>query len=594
MNEKGPVHIRELTHFQFAFLSAILGVFTGLGAVVFRGLIALVHNAVFLGKFSFLYDATLHTRASPWGPFIILGPVAGGAVVVYLVQKYAPEAKGHGVPEVIDAVFYYRGVIRPVVAAIKSIASSISIGTGGSVGREGPIVQIGSSVGSTMGQIMKLPLWQRLTLIAAGTGGGIAATFNTPIGGMLFALELMMQEFSIRTLIPLAITTVIATYIGQMFFGTHPAFIIPAFETPYFHLENPVLLLAYGGLGAVLGVASTLFIKSIYAFEDFFDKKVSRSYYVRHLTGMLLAGVIFYLLMRVRGHYYTEGVGYSTIQDILTGSLTGMTFIFALFALKLIATSLTLGSGASGGIFSPSLFLGATLGSAYGFLLHSLFPGLGANPAAFAVVGMAGMTGGVTGAAIAAIVMIFEMTLNYNVMLPMVITVAVSYGVRKFYSKESVYTMKLARRKHFVTEVLQRDLQDIKTAGEIMDTNLARIDGEMTTGALLDALPKLPFAAHYLVVSGETVTGIIRRDEAIEKAALDKKAKLADVAQKNYTVVAETLVFLNIIERLRQKNTSVALVVDKTFGFTAANVKGIITPESIGKARIESIELLSD
>ncbi|MDA8387048.1 MAG: chloride channel protein [Nitrospiraceae bacterium] len=586
--------IKPLGPFKFAIISALLGILTGFGAVVFRGLIALVHNLVFLGKFSFIYDATLHTHASPWGPFIILGPVIGGAVVVFLVQKYAPEAKGHGVPEVIDAIYYYRGVIRPIVAGIKAAASSISIGSGGSVGREGPIVQIGSSVGSTMGQLMNLPLWQRMTLIAAGTGGGIAATFNTPIGGIFFAFELMMQEFSIRTLVPVAISTVIATYIGQLFFGPHPAFVIPGFETPYFHIENPVVLVAYGGLGAVVGVASALFIKSIYAFEDFFDKKVSRIYLVRHLTGMFIVGVMFYLLMKTRGHYFTEGVGYATIQDILTGSLTGMLFLSALFCLKLIATSLTLGSGASGGIFSPALFMGATLGGAYGFVLHSLFPGLGINPAAFAVVGMAGMAGGVTGAAIAAIVMIFEMTLNYNVMLPMVITVTISYGVRKVFSKESIYTMKLARRKHFVVDVLQRDMQDLKTAGEIMETHLTPVDADMTVGAFLEGLPKQPFATHYVVISGGAVAGIIGRYEAFEKAAQDKTAKVADMAQINYATVTEDLSFLDIMAKLHEKRASIALVIEKEGDNSAGNVKGIITPEEIGKARIESLELLSD
>ncbi|MDA8173570.1 MAG: chloride channel protein [Nitrospiraceae bacterium] len=532
MDIKNSRYIKLLGPLKFALISALLGILTGIGAVVFRGLIALVHNLVFLGKFSFVYDATLHTPASPWGAFIILGPVIGGSVVVFLIQKFAPEAKGHGVPEVIDAVYYYRGVIRPVVAAVKAAASSVSIGTGGSVGREGPIVQIGSSFGSTIGQILNLPVWQRITLIAAGTGGGIAATFNTPIGGMIFAFELMMQEFSIRTLIPLAITTVIATYVGQIFFGTHPAFVIPGFETPYFHIENPVVLLAYGGLGVILGVASALFIKSIYAFEDFFDKKVSKVYYVRHLVGMLIVGVMFYVLMKMRGHYFTEGVGYATIQDILTGSLTGASFLFALFCLKLVATSTTLGSGASGGIFSPSLFLGATLGGVYGFLLHTFFPGLDINSAAFAVAGMAGLAGGVTGAAIAAIVMIFEMTLNYNVMLPMVITVTISYGVRKLLSTESIYTMKLARRKHFITEVLQRDLLYMKRAVEIMDTQFDTVDSGLAAGAFLKELPTRQFAIHYLVVSGGNIIGVIKRDKLIEAAEYDATAKIDDIVEK--------------------------------------------------------------
>jgi CIC family chloride channel protein len=498
------------------------------------------------------------------------------------------------VPEVIDAIFYYKGVIRPVVAVIKSIASAISIGTGGSVGREGPIVQIGSSFGSTIGQLLRMPVWQRITLIAAGTGGGIAATFNTPIGGMMFAFELMIHEFSVRTLVPVVISTVTATYVGQMFFGTHPAFIIPGFETPYFHLENPLVLFAYGGLGAILGVASALFIRAIYGFEDFFEEKVSRNSYVRHLTGMFIVGVIFYVLMKTSGHYYVDGVGYSTIQDILTGSLSGIAFLAVLFFLKLIATSLTLGSGASGGIFSPSLFLGATLGGAYGALLHIFFPSLDVSPPAFAVVGMAGLAGGVTGAAIAAIVMIFEMTLDYNVMLPMLITVTVSYGIRKMLSTESIYTMKLTRRKHFVIEVLQRDLQNIKRAAEIMESHLTTVGDDVTVGEFLEELPKRPFAIHFLAVSDGLVAGIVGRDKVFETAAVDATRKIAAIAETNFAVVTEDISFLSILERLKKKRASIALVVGKEGDNSASNVKGIITSEQIGKARIESLDLLSD
>jgi CIC family chloride channel protein len=177
----------------------VVGIIAGVGAVAFRGLIALVHNLFFLARFSFSYDANAHTVPSPWGPFIILAPVAGAVCVAFLVKNFAPEAKGHGVPEVMDAIYYDKGVIRPIVALVKSVASAISIGSGGSVGREGPIIQIGAGFGSTLGQVLRLSLWQRITLIAAGTGGGIAATFNTPVGGVLFALEITMSEVSART-----------------------------------------------------------------------------------------------------------------------------------------------------------------------------------------------------------------------------------------------------------------------------------------------------------------------------------------------------------------------------------------------------------
>ena len=195
-NESKATGTRPISPLLLSLLSVLVGVVAGFGAVVFRGLIGLFHNLLFLGRFSFAYNANVHTPASPWGPLVILVPVLGAAGVAFVVKKFAPEARGHGVPEVIDAIYYNRGRIRPVVALIKSLASALSIGSGGSVGREGPIIQVGCSFGSSIGQLLRVPAWQRVVVIAGGAGGGIAATFNTPVGGVLFALEMMMHEIS--------------------------------------------------------------------------------------------------------------------------------------------------------------------------------------------------------------------------------------------------------------------------------------------------------------------------------------------------------------------------------------------------------------
>jgi H+/Cl- antiporter ClcA len=268
-------------------LAILVGVVAGLGAVVFRILIAFLHNLLLLGRVSAAYDANRHTPASPWGPFVVLVPVVGALGVAFLVKNFAPEAKGHGVPEVMDAVYHRQGVIRPVVAVVKALASALSIGSGGSVGREGPIIQIGSAFGSTMGQVLRLPVWQVMTLIAGGAGGGIAATFNTPVGGVIFAVEIVMNELSARTLAPVLTATATATYVGQLFLGPQPSFLVPAFETTHFDLANPLLLLAYMLLGVITGLVSALFIHSIYGFERFFERHVKGGYYVQHPAGML-------------------------------------------------------------------------------------------------------------------------------------------------------------------------------------------------------------------------------------------------------------------------------------------------------------------
>ena len=196
-------------------LAFLIGIVAALGAVVFRYMIAVVHNLFFLGKFSFVYDANQFDPPSPWGPFIILAPVIGGLIVVWLVQTFAPEAKGHGVPEVMYAIYHNKGNVRGIVAVVKSIASAISIGSGASVGREGPIIQIGASFGSTLARKLHLARWQKITLLSAGAGAGIAATFNTPLGGVLFAVELLLPEVSNRTFLPVVVATATATSIGR-------------------------------------------------------------------------------------------------------------------------------------------------------------------------------------------------------------------------------------------------------------------------------------------------------------------------------------------------------------------------------------------
>lgn len=578
-----------------ALLSLSIGVVAGLGAVVFRGLIAFFHNLFFLRRLSIFYDANLHTPSNPWGPLVILVPVVGALGVAFLVKNFAPEAKGHGVPEVMDAIYYNRGIIRPVVAVIKALASALSIGTGGAVGREGPIIQIGSSFGSTLGQLLRLSSWQRITLIAAGAGGGIAATFNTPIGGVLFAIEIMLHEVSARTLVPVAIATATATYTGRIFFGNHPSFVIPAFETPYFHLTGPGILPSYIVLGLLLGGVSALFIKSIYWFEDFFESRIKTSYYLRHGMGMLVVGVIIYGLMTIFGHYYIQGVGYATVQDVLTSTLTSVFLLLLLFALKLFATSMTLGSGASGGVFSPALFMGATFGGAYGTIVHSLFPTMAVNPPAFAVAGMAGMVGGATGAALAAIVMIFEMTLDYNVIIPMTITVALSYGVRRLLSRQSIYTLKLVRRGHYMPEALRADFHQLQRARDVMDTHFATVDVSSTLDDLAHMAADDPKVSWFLVTEGNGVRGFVTKEAALTPLCqLREAVSLGEIADSQYVNVVEDATLFSVMDSMRLSHVAVSMVSDNSRSFSADHVRGLITNQQIGDTMTQAVELYSD
>jgi CIC family chloride channel protein len=558
-------------------LSLLVGGVAGLGAVAFRALIGIFHNLFFLGKFSLAYDANMHTPAGMWGPYVILAPVAGAIAVVFLVKNFAPEARGHGVPEVIEAVYYRKGVIRPIVSVVKALASALSIGSGGSIGREGPIIQIGSSFGSTMGQLLRLPPWQKVTLIAAGAAGGIAATFNTPVGGVLFALEIIMPEVSARTLVPVVTATATATYIGRLFFGPHPSFFIPALELTFFRLTDPIVLLAYAVLGVITGLVSALFIRCIYGFDYLFATHIKGGYYIQHMTAMLTVGLMMYYFKFRFGHYYVQGVGYATIQDVLSNVKFPLYFLLLLFGAKLIATCLTLGSGASGGVFSPALFMGATAGGAFGLALHHVFPALDIAAPAFAVVGMGGVIAGSTGAALTAIVMIFEMTLDYTVVIPMTLTVAISYAVRKSLVRDSIYARKLTLRGELVPESLRADLQFTRCAASVMNPHVEILSPEKP-------LKDLELNATEVVLVTDMagrVTGAITGASLSPLVHMNPNGTIGDVVERNFVFVSPTDSVWTFVAAMRSTDSAFALVSSQEADVSANGVQGVITRKVI-------------
>ena len=516
MIANGATRRKPVGLLAFNLLAILIGLVAGLGAVVFRGLIAVFHNLLFLGHFSFTYDANLHTPPSPWGFLVILVPVVGAAGVAFLVGKFAAggerarRAGSHG-RHLLQQRHHPARRGADQVAGLRTFHRQRGVDRARGADHSNRFVlRIDDGAGHPHASLAADHVDR------GRRGAGIAATFNTPIGGVLFAMEIMLHEVSARTMIPLAISTATATYVGRLFFGPYPSFVIPALETPYFHVANFWLLLSFVGLGILLGIVSAVYIKSIYAFEDFFEQRVKGNYYTRHMTGMLLVGVIMYLLMVKWGHYYIEGVGYATIQDVLTGGLSAFHVLLLLFVLKLLVTSLTLGSGASGGIFSPSLFMGATLGAAYGIALTWCFPAMDKSVAGFAIAGMAGVVGGATGAVMAAIVMIFEMTLDYNVIIPITITVALSYGVRKVLCPESIYTLKLTRRGHHIPSALHANFSHVKHVKDIMQTGITALPASSTLDAFAKTVLEHPEQSHFLVHDGDRIVGLVGREAAVE------------------------------------------------------------------------------
>jgi len=459
-------------------VATLIGILAGVAAWAFRLLIGLIHNFAFYGQFSPHYDANVHSTASAWSWLIIFVPVIGGIVVVWLIENFAPEAKGHGVPEVMDAIYYRRGRIRGVVSVVKALASAITIGTGGSLGREGPIVQISAAFSSVFAQWLKLPMSQRNLLIACGASGGIAATFNAPLGGILFSVELLLLSVNSRTILPVIISSVIAANIGRYLIGPDPAFHIPATALAS-DTGNPFIIAIYFPFAVVVGLVALVFIKSIYWSEEWFER-LPLGPYQRHMLGMLALGVLFYGLHEWAGHYFVQGVGYATIQDILSGALSSPMLILLLLGAKLLATMLTIGSGGSGGVFSPSLFLGAAVGGFFGYALSALFPGLGIDPLTLALVGMASMVAAATSAPMTAAIMTYEMTLDYVVVLPIMVGVAVAYSVRHYFSKGDIYTLKLMRRGRHVPQGFLADMNSQIVVNDIMDSAIEFVHEEDT------------------------------------------------------------------------------------------------------------------
>jgi chloride channel protein, CIC family len=420
-----------------AVAAVVVGLGAGLGAIVFRTLIQLA-TVAFSGQPD--YSDAGHALL-PWGRFlgigfVVLVPVAAGLLYGPLVARFAPEARGHGVPEVMLAVANHGGRIRSRVAVVKALASAICIGGGGSVGREGPIVQIGSAIGSTVGRMLSAPERVLRILVACGAAGGIAATFNAPIAGVFFALELILQDFATASFGVVVLSAVVASVVGRAVFGSAPFLSLPAFS-----VHSPWEALPYVILGLLGGVVGVVFTRTLYATEDLADRIWrGRPEWLRPVAGGLLLGTLLLALPQL------YGVGYPVLSHAIAGQyILGM--LVVLLAGKIVATSLTIGIGGSGGVFAPSLFMGAMLGTAVGDIGHMVAPGMVTSAGPYGLIGMGAVFAGAARAPITAVMIIFELTGDYTVILPLMASIVLAVAVSSRLSGEStIYTTKLRRR----------------------------------------------------------------------------------------------------------------------------------------------------
>jgi CIC family chloride channel protein len=416
-------------------LALTVGAGAGVGAIGFRYLIE---------GFTWLF--TGHTDPSALGhftnphlaflgPFVVLVvPIVGGLLYGPLVYRFAPEARGHGVPEVMLAVHQNEGKIRGRVPVVKSLASAITIGAGGSVGREGPIVQIGSAIGSGLGQLTRQAGENTRLLVACGAAGGIAATFNAPIAGVFFALELILRNFETRSFGLVVLASVVATAVGRIAFGSEAFLTLPAF-----HVVSGVEYPLYALLGILAALVGVAFIRVLYGSEDLADRIWRGPAWLRPAVGGILLGALLLVLPEM------YGVGYPVLEGAIHGQyVVGLLLVYLVG--KIAATSLTMAIGGSGGVFAPALFMGAMLGSAFGSGAHDLLPAATAGAGAYGLVGMAAVFAATSRAPITAVIIVFELTGDYSIILPLMLAVVVATALSRLLSEDSIYTLKLRRR----------------------------------------------------------------------------------------------------------------------------------------------------
>jgi chloride channel protein, CIC family len=440
------------------FLLALLaGAGSGLGAVAFRYLIYFFTWAA-TGHSQFGQQGRVGSAHLPWlglGSFVLI-PVIGGLLYGPLIYRFAREARGHGVPEVMIAVADNGGRIRPRVSAVKAVASALCIGVGGSVGREGPIVQIGSALASSLGQWVKMPENRLRILVACGAAGGISATFNAPITGVFFGVEIILREFSVDALFTVMLAAMIADITAIPFLGDKP--FLSGFPSgiELHHARNYLLIAVLAVVAALIGLA---FKAVLYQTEDLCDRVwKGRPEWARPAAGGIALGL---LLLAIPQMY---GVGYPVMYKATAGQYALWFLILLAFA-KIAACSLTIGIGGSGGVFAPSLFIGVTSGMAYGEIVHHIFGAGAGQPALYAVVAMGAVFASAARAPLTSLASVVEMTGDFALTLPVMLAVAVAATVSRSLSYGTIYTTKLLRRGTDIDRTTPwRALADLKIA----------------------------------------------------------------------------------------------------------------------------------
>ncbi len=575
----------KISHFfsQFSFtqdtylliLGGIVGVLCGFGAVLFHESINLIKELFFDKPGGFWGLPTL-LGSKTWYSIIILIliPAIGGLIVGVMAHYFEGAKKGEGIPNVIDAVASRGGVIKGSVGILKAIGSAVSIGTGGAGGKEGPIVQIGSAIGSNIGRYLSLSPDRLKILVGCGAAAGLSAAFNAPLGGALFAMEIILRTFNAKSFSPIIIASVFGTVISRSYLGAEPAFSIPKYA-----LLTNYEFIFYIILGLLAAFTAVYFVRVFLKIDEFFDHWSKVPTYIKPAIGGLLVGVIGLYLPGV------YGFSYAAISESLNHP-TAFLVLFMLTIFKPIATSLTVGSGGNGGTFAPSVFTGAMLGGAFGQIVNYFFPAISAPPGAYALVGMGAVVAGTTHASLTALIMVFEMTNNYKIILPLMLTIIIATTLSKAILKGSMYTLKFDLEGKGI-DIYGRKVSVLKsmTVSQMIEKNEDVVNENFPFKKILSTVKEARFQTILVKDMQEKLVGVISFQD-IRDAILDDETRnilpflvAGDLMVKNLVSISPDRNGEDTLNLMEKEDLDFLPVMEKKTG----KYLGIVTKENILK-----------
>jgi len=544
-------------------LATVVGLAAGFGALGFRYLIEFFQSIAY-GESGNLLEVLHHT---PWYLKFWI-PAFGGLIVGSIIYFLAKDAKGVGIAEVMEAVALRKGVIKKKFLVVESLTSALTIGTGGSAGVIAPTVFIGSSLGSITGQILSTSADRIRVLVGCGAAAGIAAMFNAPIGGCMFALEVILGDFGLASFSPIVISSVVATVVSRHFVGASPAILVP----PY-HFLSAWELPLYALLGLVCAFVAVAFTNSLYRTEEIFTK-IKCPEYLKAALGGLITGVMALLFPQILGS------GFPAIDLALMGRISwGIMFLLILF--KILGTAMTLGSGGAGGTFAPSLFLGAMAGGVFGTEAHAWFPATASSPGAYGIVGMAAVASATTHGPLSAILILFEMTDNYRIILPLMLTCIISFALSSLLMRESIFTMKLMKKGVNIRAGKEVNVLKSMTVREAMNSAVETIPQDLSLGKLEARISQSKYHSFPVVDERGNLIGILSHFDyhhLVPDKNLSQLIIVKDIATTEVVTVCPDDSLYTALQRITPKDLSILPVVSRE---NPENLLGIVTRRDI-------------